>query len=95
MDQLGPVAIIVGQPVEEAIKMLGGLGPALRREARRLVEDEAVGVAMDDHLADQLFLLGRQRFARFLRPGTSRSFGLARWNLDGLTRLKAVAFKGR
>src|SRR5690242_4081192 len=71
--------------------MLGSLGSALRRKPRRLVEDEAVGVAMEHHLADQFLFLGRERLARLLRPRSARGFGLARWDLDRLPRLKPVA----
>jgi hypothetical protein len=31
---------VVGEAVEQPVEMLRGLGPALRREARRLVEHE-------------------------------------------------------
>ena len=73
VDQLGPVAVLVGQPVEQPVEMLVRLGPALRREARRLVEHEGVGVPVDDHLADQLLFLGGQRLALALRAARARS----------------------
>ena len=41
VDQLGPAVVVIGEPVEQAVEMLGGLGPALRRQARRLVEHES------------------------------------------------------
>src|SRR5690349_6695461 len=46
---------------------------------------------MDHHLADQFLFLGRERLARLLRPRSARGFGLARWDLDRLPRLKPVA----
>ena len=62
VDELGPPAV-TGEPVEQAIEVLGGLGPALRGEPRRLVEDEGVGVLEDHHFADELDLLLGQRIA--------------------------------
>ena len=50
---------VAGKPVEQAIHVLRGLGPALGRQARRLVENEGVRVLVDDHVADQSrFVLG-------------------------------------
>ena len=62
VDELGSPAV-TGEPVEQAIEVLGGLGPALRGEPRRLVEDEGVGVLEDHHVADELDLLLGQRIA--------------------------------
>ena len=73
VDQLGPRAALVGEPVEQPVEMLVGLGPALRREARRLVEHERVRILVDDHLADELGFLVGQRLALALRPRRSRA----------------------
>ena len=72
VDQLGAIAVIVRQPVEQAVEMLVGLGPALRREPRRLVEDQRVARPLDDHFLDVAFFLGGQRLDH---PRRARAFG--------------------
>ena len=57
VDELGP-ARRPGDPVEQAVEMLGRLGAALRGEARRLVEHERAGVLVDHHVADELLFFG-------------------------------------
>ena len=82
---------LVGQPVEQPVEMLVGLGPALRREPRRLVEHEGVRVLVDHHVADELrFFLG-QRLALGLRPRRSRRRRFGRRHADLLPGLDPVA----
>ena len=62
MDELGALALLVGQRVEQAVDVLNGVGPALRRKARGLVEHDPVGPARQHHVLNVArFLLG-QRF---------------------------------
>ncbi len=89
--QLGPIARVIGEPVEQTVEMMMRLGPALRREARRLVEDERVAVFMDDHFADQLFFLRRQRVALAFGPRRAGGRRIGRRELDHLARLDPVA----
>ena len=67
VDQLGPAAL-VREPVEQPVKMLVGLGAALGREARRLVEHERGGILVDHHVANKLLLVLAQRVAPGLPP---------------------------
>jgi hypothetical protein len=67
MDELRPTAL-PRQAVEQPVEMLRRLGPALSRQARRLVEHEGVWVLVDHHLADELLLVLRERIGPLLRP---------------------------
>ena len=93
VDQFGPVAVVVGQPVEQAVEMLVGLGPALRREARRLVEHHPVAAARDHHVADIGLLVVGQRHDHPRRT-TARTFGgrrLGGGDAQDLARFDPVA----
>ena len=68
VDELGPSRFLVGESVEQPVEMLRRLRPALRRETRRLVEHEGMGVAMDHHVADELLFVLGERVAPRLRP---------------------------
>src|SRR5215208_6105278 len=58
--------------------MFAGLGPALRRQARRLVEDEGIRILEDHHLADELRFFFADRIALRLRPGRALWLGSGR-----------------
>ncbi len=90
VDQLRPPAF-AREAVEQPVEMVPGLGPALRREARRLVEDEGVGILVDYQVADEPRLVLAQRVALGLGPGRARRRELGRWNADFLPRLDPVA----
>src|SRR5215218_5075906 len=91
MDQLGPTCIVPGKPIQQAIEMVVRLGPALRREAGRFVQHECARVLVDDHLADQVLLLGSEQFT--LAFGRTRAGGrsVRRGKLDRLPGLDTVA----
>src|SRR4029079_1372176 len=93
MDELGPAAL-VADAVEQAIEMLGRLSPALSRKSRRLVEDESVGVFVDDHVTNELHLVLGQHLARALRPCRPRRSCSGRWNANFLPGLDAIARPG-
>ncbi len=87
--QLGPPAF-VRQTIQQSVEMVSRLGPALRREPRRLVEHEGVRVLMDDHVANELlFVRGKGVALRFF-PRRARRGGLERRNADFLPRLDAI-----
>ena len=90
VDQLGP-ARFAREPVEQPIEVLRGLGPALRRQTRRFVEHERIRIFMDDHVADELHFLVRERLPLRLRPRRTRRRSVCRRNADLLPRLDPVA----
>ena len=61
VDQLGPLPLLILERVEQPVEMLVSLGPALRRQPRRLVEHQRIARPVDHHLADERLFLGRQR----------------------------------
>src|SRR3569623_3307335 len=71
--------------------MLRRLGPTLCRQPGRLVEDEGIGILMDDHVANQLHLVFGQWFALRLSPSGPRGGGRRGRNADVLPRLHPVA----
>ena len=68
VDQLGPIAVAIGKPVEQPVEVLIGLGPTLRREPRHLVENEGMGMGFDHHLLNEGLLVGGQRHDIANRP---------------------------
>ena len=82
---------IVGQAVEQAVEMLVRLGPALRREPRRLVEHEGVGILVDDHVAHELLFVGGQRVALAAAAARPRRLRFGRRHADLLPGLDPVA----
>ena len=91
VNQLGSLFILPRQPAEQAVEMLAGLGPALRRQARRLVEQKPVATVIDLHRLDQLGLLIGQFDQR--APGAKffLVLGLGGGNADRLARFDPVA----
>ena len=53
VDQLGPLPLVIRQTVEQAVEMLDGLGPALRRQPWGLVKHEPVAALGQHHLLDE------------------------------------------
>src|SRR5918993_1279393 len=70
--------------------MVVGLGAALRREPRRLVEDERAGVFVNDHLAHQLSLFLGQRLSLALRFHGACGYCIGWGKLDRLPGLDPV-----
>ena len=91
VDELGPRAVIIGQPVEQAVEVVVGLGPALRCQPGRLGEDKGVRVGVDHHLAHQLGFLRGQRVHSPLWLKGPRGRSLGRRHADLLPRLDPVA----
>src|ERR671913_1013087 len=73
--------------------MVVGLGAALRREPRRLVEDERAGVFVNDHLAHQLSLFLGQRLSLALRLRGACGHCIRGGKLDRLPSLDPVAWR--
>ncbi|PAV93269.1 hypothetical protein WR25_01817 [Diploscapter pachys] len=76
--------------------MLGGLGAALRREARRLVEDQRLQILVDHHLAREGDLVFAQRRPFALRLGDDGAclvlyLGFGRRHAQRLARLDPIA----
>jgi hypothetical protein len=68
VDKLGPPLRFERQCIEQTVDMLVGLGSALRREPRRLVEHDRVLIAMDHHRQRQLGIFRAERRADALWP---------------------------
>src|SRR6185369_3572399 len=90
MNELGQYAL-VGQPVEQPIEMSGRLGPALGRQARRLVEYERRRILVDHHVANERDLVVGQPLAPRLRPRRPRRRRVGRRHPDLLPGFDAVA----
>src|SRR5688572_3057086 len=74
--------------------MIMCLGPALRRQAGRLVEHEGDRALVDDHLAHQLRLFLGQRLALAFRSRRPRGHRVRWRKLNRLTGLDSVARRG-
>jgi len=94
VDELGPRTLLVGEPVEQPVEMLVGLGPALGREAGRLVEHERMGIVVDHHVAHELRFVVGQLLALADRPRGPRRSRLGRRDADLLPGLDPVARRG-
>ena len=64
VDQFGPPLRLELQCIEQAVDMGGRLGPALRRQTWRLVQDQRVAILVDHHFARERFLVLGQDVAR-------------------------------
>src|SRR5215213_1846820 len=74
--------------------MLRRLGPALGRQAGRLVQHECARIAVDHHVAHQLYFFLGQRLALALGPAGSRRRLVSRGNAYRLPRLDPIAWRG-
>jgi hypothetical protein len=96
VDELGAVALVVGEAVEQAVEMGVGPGAALGGEAGRLVDDDGLGIAVDDDLVDESDLVLAQPRPFRLRLGRGRrgAGGLGGRNPDRLAGLDPIARSG-
>jgi hypothetical protein len=93
---LGLSSRVIAQRIEQAVDMIVRLGAALRREAGRLVDDDRLGIAVDDEAFGEFLLLCGE--LRADGPGRARGLGLVRrgqWrDADGLAFRDPVARRG-